>query len=159
VGAFERRSIPVKNPQSRVWTSIVECISATGATLPPAVIFQGKTIQQQHYPSDIENQPKFKGWLFTLSPKGWIDHELALEWLQRVFIPHTNAGGATRLLIVNSHSSHINKEFILTYFLSNIYLLFLPPYTSHITQPYDIYPFGILKGAYRRLLSNFNVYF
>ncbi len=47
VGSSERKSIPVKSPQSRVWTSIVECIGATGKMLPPGVIFRGKQVQQQ----------------------------------------------------------------------------------------------------------------
>ena len=38
-------------------------------------------------------------------------------------------------------------------FQNNVYLLFLPPHTSHILQPLDIGCFSSLKRAYRRLLT------
>jgi 4-hydroxybenzoate polyprenyltransferase len=47
VGSSERRSIQKKQPGSRVWTSFIECISATGNALLPLVIFKGKSVQQQ----------------------------------------------------------------------------------------------------------------
>jgi 4-hydroxybenzoate polyprenyltransferase len=36
---------------------------------------------------------------------------------------------------------------------NNIYLLFLPPYTSHVLQPLDLSVFAPLKQAYRKQLS------
>ena len=38
LGSSECRSILKKQPGSRAWTSIIECISATGKALPPLVI-------------------------------------------------------------------------------------------------------------------------
>lgn len=154
VGSAERKSIPVKSPQSRVWTSIVECISATGNALPPAVIFRGKTVQQQWFPEPDELRTKYAGWLFTSSPKGWINHELALEWLQRVFIPETHVEGQARLLILDGHGSHVSNDFMWECFYHNIYLLYLPAHSSHITQPCDLSCFSVLKGAYRRHIGN-----
>ena len=46
LGSAEGRSIQKKQPGSRVWTSFIECISATGVVLPPLVIFKGKSVQQ-----------------------------------------------------------------------------------------------------------------
>ena len=40
-----KRNIQKKNPGSRAWTSLIECISAVGKSLTPLVIFKGKTIQ------------------------------------------------------------------------------------------------------------------
>lgn len=154
VGSAERKSIPVKSPQSRVWTSIVECISATGRALPPAVIFRGKAVQQQWFPEPDELRTTYAGWLFTSSPKGWIDHELALEWLQRVFIPETHIEGQARLLILDGHGSHVSTDFMWECFYHNIYLLYLPAHSSHITQPCDLSCFSVLKRAYRRHIGN-----
>ena len=36
----------------------------------------------------------------------------------------------------------------------DIYLLYLPPHSSHITQPLDVAVFSALKTAYRRFLSD-----
>ena len=47
VGSTMTRGIQRKQPGSRAWTLLIECISATGRALPPLVIFKGKTVQQQ----------------------------------------------------------------------------------------------------------------
>ena len=36
--------VPVKTNCSRSWTSIIECVSATGVSLSPLVIFKAKSI-------------------------------------------------------------------------------------------------------------------
>ena len=42
-------SIPVKTVNARIWTSIIEYISAGGVTLDPLVIFKAKSIQEQWF--------------------------------------------------------------------------------------------------------------
>jgi hypothetical protein len=44
VGSSERRSIQKKQSGSRVWTSFIECVLATGKALLPLVIFKGKSV-------------------------------------------------------------------------------------------------------------------
>jgi DDE superfamily endonuclease len=41
------------------------------------------------------------------------------------------------------------------YFLNNVYILFLPAYTSYVTQPLDLGCFSSFKAAYRRLIGDF----
>ncbi|KAJ6436136.1 reverse transcriptase [Purpureocillium lavendulum] len=53
VGSAVKRSVQKKTPGSRVWTSFIECVSATGTFLPPLVIFKGKSVQQQWFPEDL----------------------------------------------------------------------------------------------------------
>lgn len=47
VGSAETRKVQGKQPGSRAWTTIIECISATGASTLPLVIYKGKSVQQQ----------------------------------------------------------------------------------------------------------------
>ena len=47
LGSESRRAITKKQPGSRVWTTFIEYVSATGAHLDPLVIFKGKSVQQQ----------------------------------------------------------------------------------------------------------------
>ena len=44
VGSSQKRSIQKKTPGARAWTSFIECVSATGVSLPPLVIFKGKSV-------------------------------------------------------------------------------------------------------------------
>ena len=67
VGSSERRSVGKKKPDSRTWISFIECISATGVHLDPAVIYKGKNVQQQWFPKALS---PYKGWHFAPSNKG-----------------------------------------------------------------------------------------
>src|SRR6266699_1100653 len=152
-GMAEKRKTFKKNPGRYEWTTIIECISANGRHLHLLIIFKGKDVQQQWFPEeDIE---AFKNWKFESSPKGWTSDDIAVRWLNTVFIPQTWVlRNRSRLLIVNSHGNHITDDFIYGCFNSNIYLLFLPPHTSHILQPLDLSVFGPIKTYYRIAIGN-----
>ena len=59
VGSIHKRFIQKKHPGSKAWTSFIECISATGQSLHPLVIFKGKSVQQQWFETTLN---EFKGW-------------------------------------------------------------------------------------------------
>jgi len=52
VGSAEKSSAIVRSPQTRIWTSIIECVSATGRALNPAIIFRGKNLDKSIFPQD-----------------------------------------------------------------------------------------------------------
>ncbi|KAI1004759.1 hypothetical protein K3495_g3456 [Podosphaera aphanis] len=85
-GSSECRSILKKQPGSCAWTSIIECISATGKALPPQVIYKGINVQQQWFPLDMTS---YDSWKFTATKNGWITNTIAVEWLKEVFFPLT----------------------------------------------------------------------
>lgn len=145
--------VPVKTINARTWTSIVECISALGVALDPLVIFKAKSIQEQWFKRDF--LARHPSWHVTFSQNGWTSNEIAVEWLEKVFLPQTqpNDPSEARLLIVDGHGSHTSDEFMTTCYLNNIHLLFFPAHTSHILQPLDLGCFSSLKVAYRRLVS------
>ena len=152
VGSAQKRFIQKKQPGSKAWTSFIECISATGVALLPLVMFKGKSVQQQWFPTALR---EFKGWKFTATENGWTSNATALEWLQKVFIPQTapRDPSEARLLILDGHGSHETTEFMWECYSNNIHLLFLPPHTSHVLQPLDLSVFSPLKTAYRRRLN------
>jgi hypothetical protein len=103
VGSATQRFVQKKQPGSRSWTSFIEAISATGQKAPPLVIYKGKSVQQQWFPADLD---QFKSWQFTATENGWTFNETALEWLKKVFIPHTVTRDLEpRLLIMDGHKS------------------------------------------------------
>jgi 4-hydroxybenzoate polyprenyltransferase len=97
-------------------------------------------------------------WLFTATEKGWTNQTVALEWLQRIFIPYTQPEdpAQARLLILDGHDSHTTDDFMWNCFNNNIHLIFLPPHTSHVLQPLDLSVFSPLKRSYRKYLNNIN---
>nr|AER39694.1 transposase [Verticillium dahliae] len=152
LGSAEAQNLRKKQPGSRAWTSILECISATGTTVPPLVIFKGKSVQQQWFPLDL--QP-YSSWKFTATENGWTDNDTAVFWLKEIFIPSTQPTNPStaRLLILDGHGSHETTEFMYLCYTNNIHLVFLPPHTSHVLQPLDQSVFGPLKAAYRKELG------
>ena len=52
VGIAEMRTALKKDDGRRNWTTIIECISATGWYLPPLVIWKGINVQQQWFPTE-----------------------------------------------------------------------------------------------------------
>ncbi|OHW95377.1 transposase [Colletotrichum incanum] len=83
LGRAETKSVRKKQPGSRAWVSIIECISAEGIPLHPLVIYKGKTVQQQWFPLDLS---PYDGWEFTATENGWTTDETAVTWLKRVFL-------------------------------------------------------------------------
>ncbi|KAL8283090.1 hypothetical protein RB597_010508 [Gaeumannomyces tritici] len=78
-----------------------------------------------------------------------------IEWLQKVFLPVTRPDPLQpRLLILDGHGSHITKKFMYLYLRNNIYLLYLPPRTSHVLQPSDLSVFSPLKHTYRKITGS-----
>jgi 4-hydroxybenzoate polyprenyltransferase len=76
VGSKNRRFVQRKQPGSKAWTSFIECISATGITLSPLVMFKGKTVQQQWFPTSLN---LYEHWHFTATENGWTSDNTAVE--------------------------------------------------------------------------------
>ncbi|KAI3532057.1 transposase [Colletotrichum abscissum] len=152
LGMAETTSVRKKQPGSRAWVSIIECISALGRALRPLTIFKGKTVQQQWFPLHLV---PYDGWEFTATDNGWTTDLTAIEWLEKVFIPQTmpETEGEARLLIVDGHGSHTTTDFMWNCYINNIHLLFLPPHSSHVLQPLDQSVFSPVKSAYRKELG------
>ena len=156
LGKAGRKRAFIKYPSSRTWSTILECVSATGRCIRPLVIFKGETIQQQWFPQELE---RLRDWRFIAQPNGWTCNIVAIEWLRDIFIPDTTTPSQEkRLLILDGHGSHQTDEFLYECFRNDIYALFLPSHTSHVLQPLDISIFSLLKAQYRCYLKELNLY-
>ena len=116
-------AVPVKTINDWTWTSIVECVSALRVALDPLVIFKAKNIQEQWFKRDF--LAKYPCWHVTFSENGWTSNDIAIEWLEKVFLSQTQPEDSAdvRLLIVDGHGSHTSGEFMTMCYLNNIYLL------------------------------------
>ncbi|RKK06589.1 hypothetical protein BFJ65_g18487 [Fusarium oxysporum f. sp. cepae] len=100
-----KRKALLKGPQSRNWTSFIEAITADGRALTPGIIFKGKELQKQWF---LEEFRKIADWNYITSPNGWTDNHIAVEWLERVYLPQTQPADESdaRLIILDGHGSH-----------------------------------------------------
>lgn len=138
---------------SREFISLLACISAIGAVLPPALIYKGDsslhdTWLEDWVPGDIAH--------FAVSSNGWSSNAFGLHWLETIFQRYTSeiAKRSRRLLIVDGHSSHVNLQFIESCDRLRILLLILPPHSTHRLQPLDVSLFAPLARFYTNNLNS-----
>lgn len=137
---------------SREFISLLACINATGAALPPSLIYKGESTLQDTWLED---------WLskdiahFAVSSNGWSCNALGLHWLETIFHRYTSQRVARgrRLLIVDGHSSHVNLRFIDLCDKLRILVLVLPPHSTHRLQPLDVSLFAPLASYYTKGLN------
>lgn len=152
LGSRNTKPIIKKQPGGRGWIIFIECISAAGQALPPLVIYKGKSVQQQWFPTDMA---PYEGWTFTATFNGWTDNDTAFEWLKTIFLPNIipETLGNIKLLIIDGYKSHTTPGFMAECFENNVYIVYLSAHTFHVLQPLDLTVFSTLKETYRRRLS------
>ena len=95
-------------PGNKEWVSVIESIGTNGYTPPAFVIFKGQRIQQSWVNIQMDKQT-----VLRVSPNGWTDRDIALDWLKDFDLytkPQTR--GKYRLLILDGHTSHVSIPFI-----------------------------------------------
>ena len=139
---------------NREFISLLACVCANGTRLPPTLIYKGMSGALQDTWLDDWEQSKEEAY-FASSNNGWTSDALGLEWLRKVFCPHTaaKAGNRRRLLIVDGYSSYINISFIEYCDKMRIFLLVLSPHSTHRLQPLDVSLFAPLATFYTQQLQ------
>jgi len=51
---------------------------------------KGASVQRNWYEKEARESGQ-RGTVFACSPNGWVDNELAIDWLNKVYLPHINA--------------------------------------------------------------------
>ena len=134
--------------------TVIETFGADGSVLSSFVINKGTG----HYMGWYKNlTEKEKAYRFSYSPKSWTDDQLALEWLQQVFLSETQLkyGHLPCLLISDGHGSHITFEFVSKCFSHNVLLLCLPAHSTHLLQPLDVGLFSPYQHFYGLGVDNY----
>ncbi|KAF1923716.1 DDE-domain-containing protein [Didymella exigua CBS 183.55] len=116
-------------PGDREWVTVIQSVCAARSCTLPFIIYKGRV----HISAWYEEADIPRNWKLSVSESGWTNNALGLEWLKH-FDAHTKASqvGAYRLLILDSHKSHLNQDFK-DYCLKNIILtLYMLPYLLYI---------------------------
>src|SRR5580700_9383827 len=87
----------VTQPGNRTWTTVVECVNASGWALPPFVILEGKVYLEYYYQQDVPTD-----WMIAVSDNGWTNDKLGFHFIQ-YFDKWTKSRttGTYRLLILD----------------------------------------------------------
>ena len=82
--------------------------------------------------------------LYGLSEKGWTDMELFGYWMDTLFLPNIPPARSV-LLLLDGHSLHYEPDTIHLAANQGVIVLYLPPHTTHVSQPLDVSFFRPLK--------------
>ena len=129
--------------------TLLVCGSASGHAIPPLMIFPRQRMQES---LKVGAPP---GIHFATSPKGWINQEIFLSWLD-FFIANIPSWRPI-LLIYNGHASHLSIEVIEKARSNDIHLLCLPAHCTHILQPLDVSVMSSLKHHFYKACKAFLV--
>ncbi len=94
--------------------------------------------------------------MYEIFVNDWIDNELDLAWLKKLFHLETAYLSDRRLLIIDDHASHVFVEFVKFCWQMNIVSLCLSSHTTHYLQSRDVDCFVSLDRAYRKKLKERN---
>ncbi|THV08092.1 hypothetical protein K435DRAFT_590383, partial [Dendrothele bispora CBS 962.96] len=89
------------------------------------------------------------------SPNGWNDRELNIEFLKRVYDPHTReiANGRWKSLVFDNHETHIDYPALKWALKHRILPWSLPPKTSAVLQPLDVSCFQTYAQVYGEIVA------
>lgn len=144
---------PVKRKNNR--TTFLACISGDGEYLNPAVVIKRKTVD-----SRILTIPLFSNVLLDYSESGYINGQIFDHWLEKVFEPYIKSKrqkyqyNGPAILLIDGCTAHYTTKFFKICNNNNIKIFFLPPHSSHLSQPLDLCLFHLHKNKIRMLFFN-----
>jgi transposase len=133
-----QKQVYVNDPQNREWITLIEAVSGAGEFIPPFVILTGEIHLGSWYQTKIPED-----YILGVTKNGFSNSKIAMDWIKH-WDKYTHIG-RSRMLIIDGHDSHISVEFINYCFDHDIWLLCLPPHTTHLLQPLDVGCFQPLK--------------
>jgi hypothetical protein len=149
VGIARTQHVLTQHPEQRNWTpssnnretvTVVEAISAAGATIQPMVILPGKRLQDAWF-TELHSDT-----MLALSDTGYTTDALTLQWLYHWEEQSRRLQrGVKRLLVFDGYGSHYTLEFVEFCEQHAIVPLVLPPHMSHLMQPLDVAIFQPFK--------------
>jgi len=132
----------------------LETVSADRFVYPPYLIGRWSVHIFDWYKNVGEEDHNAR---WAVSPKDWTDSKIGYDWLTNVYDPISKARcpGESRLLILDSHVSHINYKFLTFCEANNIVVFCLAPHSTHLLQPLDVGLCAPLQLAYRKAIEDY----
>lgn len=131
---------------SKSSTSLMIAASADGTLLPGYVVYKSAHL----YDTWTKNGPRHCRYNRTTS--GWFDSNTFQDWVETVALPYFQNKEGRKVLIGDNLSSHLSIDLIRKCKEKDVYFVFLPANSTHLTQPLDVAFFRPMKSAWRDIL-------
>lgn len=131
--------------------SIMFAITGSGESLPQYVVYKAERIYDQW---TIGGPPFCR---YNRTKSGWFDAYTFEDWFRTIAIPWADKIQGRKVIIGDNLSSHLNADIIIECQRRNIKFIFLPPNSTHITQPLDVGYYGQVKRIWKDILINYKL--
>ena len=147
----------VSGGSGRESTTVLVCVSADGACLPPLIVYKGAAVQARW--TSLEAYP---GTEYAASKNGWMEEPQFFHWFKDCFISYVQLLREKKrlldqaaVLLYDGHSSHVSIRIIEEALNSNIQLVRLPSHLTDRIQPLDKCVFGPVKVKWDKKLVEY----
>jgi hypothetical protein len=96
--------------------------------------------------------------MFTANKVGWLNMRECERWFEKVFLKWIDGQipkEEVKVLIMDNLSAHLSLNIMQQCQDHNIRLIFLPPNSTHLTQPLDVAMFAPLKQQWSIELNQY----
>lgn len=124
--------------------SIMACVSASGVSLPPYVVYKSVHLYDEWRKNGPKGNPCCnsrcckRGSRYNRSVSGWFDGDCFTDWFEKTFLPHAKNIAGPKALIEDNLLSHFTEKLLKLCKEHEIKFICLPPNSTHICQPLDV---------------------
>jgi hypothetical protein len=139
---------------SKTCFSVMYAAAGDGGFLPPMTVL--RSLSGNFYDTWAVGGPP--GSVFTANTRGWFNMKECETWFEKVFLKYLEGRipkEEVKVLIMDNLSSHLSLNIMEQCRENNIRLIFLPPNSTHLTQPLDVAVFAPLKKQWRKELDEY----
>lgn len=127
------------------------CGTASGERLPLYVVYRAGKV----WNTWTEDGPP--GTKYDCSKSGWFDGCTFRNWFFRILLPHVKKKSGFKVVFCDNLASHLDPEIIARCQENQVKFVFLPPNSTHLTQPLDVAFFRSMKRLWRNLLRDWKL--
>ncbi len=132
------KTVSIRGADSSSRCTIMLGVSMTGKKLPPFVIFKGKNVRTGHIKREITRRDGYpEGMEFGVQEKAWMDEELMLEWIDKVWKP-SKEHDKIAYLILDECRSHMTADVRKAFADCNTEVDLIPGGYTSTLQPLDV---------------------
>lgn len=135
----------VQRSADRENVSVMGCVSAAGASMPPMYIFAGARRKIEWMEGADADA------VCAVTKSSNINGTLFLDWF-KWFVSNLPVA-RPQLLILDGHFSHIQQKAVAFGEEEGVHIFVLPAHTSHFLQPLDVTVFKSFKTHYEKALA------
>lgn len=131
--------------------SLMFTATASGKCLPLYVVYKAISLYSEW---TIGGPP---GTRYNCTKSGWFDSAMFEDYFEKIILPWAQETPGTKVVIYDNLSSHLSVKVVEMCEQNRINLVFIPPRSTHLTQPLDVAFFAPLKKAWRKILYQYKL--